>query len=71
LKNSMTTKLFATKLKKAREEKGYSQKELGLRVGLSDKSISIYEKGSVYPPISNLLRIAKELDKPVGYFFEN
>jgi transcriptional regulator with XRE-family HTH domain len=67
----MTTKLFATKLKKAREEKGYSQKELGLRVGLSDKSISIYEKGSVYPPISNLLRIAKELDKPVGYFFEN
>ncbi|NMC08767.1 helix-turn-helix transcriptional regulator [Candidatus Microgenomates bacterium] len=67
----MTTKLFATKLKNAREEKGYSQKELGLRVGLSDKSISIYEKGSVYPPISNLLRIAKELDKPVGYFFEN
>jgi len=67
----MNTELFAKKLKEAREEKGYSQKELGLRVGLSDKSISIYEKGSVYPPISNLLRIAKELNKTVGYFFED
>lgn len=67
----MNTKIFAEKLKTAREEKGYSQKELGVRVGLSDKSISIYEKGAVYPPVSNLLKIAKELNKPVGYFLEN
>jgi transcriptional regulator with XRE-family HTH domain len=66
----MTPKIFAKKLKKAREDIGFSQKELGMRVGLSDKSISIYEKGTVYPPISNLLKMAKELGKEVKEFFE-
>lgn len=67
----MTPKILAKRLKEAREEIGYSQKELGLRVGLSDKSISIYEKGTVYPPISNLLRMAKELKKEISYFFKD
>ena len=59
----MNTKIFAKRLKKAREEKGISQKSLGMIVGLSDKSISMYERGNVYPPISNLLKISKELGK--------
>ncbi len=67
----MNTKLFAQRLKKAREEMGYSQKMLGVRVGLSDKSISMYEKGTVYPPVTNLLKIAKELHKDIGYFLED
>lgn len=66
----MTPKIMAQKLKIAREEMGYSQRSLGLRVGLSDKSISIYEQGNVYPPISNLIKIAKELKKEIGYFFD-
>jgi len=44
---------------------------LGVRVGLSDKAISMYEKGTVYPPVTNLLKIAKELDKDIGYFLED
>ena len=67
----MNTKIFAKRLKKAREEKGISQKSLGMIVGLSDKSISMYERGSVYPPISNLLKISKELGKKVGYFLDD
>ncbi|HAM37121.1 MAG: Transcriptional regulator, XRE family [candidate division WS6 bacterium GW2011_GWC1_36_11] len=67
----MTPKLFAKRLKLAREEYGYSQKQLGLRIGLSDKSISIYEKGAVYPPVSNLMRIAKELKKDLDYFLKD
>lgn len=67
----MTPKIFAKRLREAREESGYSQKQLGLRVGLSDKSISIYEKGSVYPPVSNLIRIAKELKKDVEHFLKD
>jgi transcriptional regulator with XRE-family HTH domain len=67
----MTPKIFAKRLKLAREEYGYSQKQLGLRVGLSDKSISIYEKGVVYPPVSNLIRISKELKKDVEYFLKD
>lgn len=64
----MTTKIFAQRLKKARLEKKLTQRELAIRVGLSDKSISIYENGKAYPPIGNLLMIAKELDKDVTYF---
>jgi len=67
----MTPKICAKRLRKAREEVGYSQKQLGLRVGLSDKSISMYEKGTVYPPISNLLKIAKELKKEISYFVQD
>ena len=67
----MNTKLFANRFRKAREEMGYSQRSLGIRVGLSDKSISMYEKGSVYPPVGNLLKIAKELKKNISYFLED
>ncbi len=67
----MNTKTFAQRLREAREEMGYSQKMLGVRVGLSDKSISMYEKGTVYPPVTNLLKIAKELNKDIGYFLED
>ncbi len=67
----MTPRIFARKLREAREEIGYSQKQLGLRVGLSDKSISMYEKGTVYPPVSNLLKISKELKKEVEYFLKD
>ena len=67
----MTPRIFARKLREAREEIGYSQKQLGLRVGLSDKSISMYEKGTVYPPVSNLLKIAKELKKSASDFLQD
>jgi len=67
----MNTRIFAQRLREAREQKGYSQKTLGMRVGLSDKSISMYEKGTVYPPVGNLLKIAKELDKDISYFLED
>lgn len=66
----MNTKIFAKRLRFARESMGFSQKQLGIRVGLSDKSISMYEKGIVYPPVSNLLKIAKELKKDISYFLE-
>jgi transcriptional regulator with XRE-family HTH domain len=66
----VNTKLFAKRLKDARKDAGFSQMQLGMRVGLSDKSISMYEKGTVYPPVSNLLKIAKELKKDISYFLK-
>ncbi len=67
----MNVEIFSKRFKQARIDKGYSQKQLGMRVGLSDKSISMYEKGTVYPPISNLLKIAKELDKDISFFLSD
>ncbi len=67
----MNTKIFADRLRKSRIEKGLTQRELAIRVGLSDKSISIYENGKAYPPVSNLLMIAKELEKDIAYFLSD
>ena len=60
--------IFAKKLRKARELKGLSQRELGLLTGLSDKSISAYEQGRVMPPLDILPKLAKQLDQPLSYF---
>lgn len=67
----MTTKIFSERLKKARLEKKLTQRELAIRVGLSDKSISIYENEKAYPPIGNLLMISKELGKDISYFLSD
>ncbi len=66
--SSNIRKIFAKKLQKAREQKGMSQRELGLLTGLSDKSISAYEQGRVLPPLDILPKLAKHLEQPVAYF---
>ena len=61
---------LASHIKKAREDAHISQKELGGNIGVSDKSISSYEKGRSIPPIKKLRKIAEETNKPLGYFTE-
>ncbi len=63
-------KLLAQRLRAARLNKGFSQRDLALMTGLSDKSISAYEKGKVVPPLEVLVKLARNLDKPVSYFLE-
>jgi len=61
---------FAERLKIARETKNISQRKLGMLLGLSDKAISAYESGRTYPPLDTLLKMSKELGKPVNYFLD-
>ena len=61
---------LASRIKKAREDAHISQRELGGSIGVSDKSISSYEKGRSIPPIKKLKEIAKKTNKPLGYFTE-
>lgn len=61
---------FSKRLKTAREVKNISQRKLGMILGLSDKAISAYESGRTYPPLDTLIKMAKELDKPVSYFLD-
>lgn len=61
---------IATRIRGAREEKGISQRKLGMILGLSDKAISAYEAGRTYPPLDTLFKLSKELGKPVSYFIE-
>ncbi len=61
---------LASRIKRAREDAHISQKELGGSIGVSDKSISSYEKGRSIPPIKKLKKIAKKTNKPLSYFTE-
>ncbi len=56
------------KLKQARKEAGYSQKELASVLKLSDKAISSYEVGRAEPNLETLQAISQATYKPIDYF---
>ena len=59
---------FGEKVKELREAKGFSQPELGRRVGVSTRTIASYEAGKSYPTQREVYdRLAKELDVDVNY----
>ena len=47
------------KLKKVREEKGFTQAEIAEYLGLSRQAISQWERGIAYPDIDNLMLLCK------------
>ncbi len=63
-------KKLAVRIKLARESSHISQRELGESIGVSDKSISSYEKARSMPPIEKLKKIASKTNKPILFFTE-
>jgi transcriptional regulator with XRE-family HTH domain len=59
---------LAQRIRQARESVHISQKELGENIGVSDKSISSYEKGRSMPSFEKLKKIASITKKPITYF---
>lgn len=58
------------KIQRAREEAGLSQGELASRLGYTQAALSNYELGRRQPGFAKLELIARELGKPLSYFFE-
>lgn len=58
--------MFQDALKRAREAKGMSQKELARRIGVSQSTVGMWESGKNRPEMRNLERIASALDVPMG-----
>ena len=59
---------LSKRIRSARENAHLSQHELGKSIGVSDKSISAYEKGRSQPPLENLRKIADATHHPLTYF---
>lgn len=59
------------KLKKSRNEKGMSLRELAAKVELSASFLSQIEQGKTSPSIENLKKIANTLDVRVSYLIED
>jgi transcriptional regulator with XRE-family HTH domain len=64
---------FSRRLKVARWEKGITQQELGIRIGLdvgaANSRMNHYENGRHAPDFETAKKIAAELDVPVTYFY--
>jgi transcriptional regulator with XRE-family HTH domain len=63
--------ILAKRIRAARENAHLSQHALGNSIGLSDKSISAYEKGRSQPPLENLRKIADATNHPLNYFTQD
>jgi len=66
----MDAKKLGKKIKVARVEADLNQTELAHKIRAKQKSISRYETGVSLPSISTLVKIAKVLKKPAGYFLD-
>ena len=66
----MDAKKLGKKIKVARVELDLNQSQLAEKIGAKQKSISRYENGLSVPTIETLVKIAKVLRKPAGYFID-
>ncbi len=58
-------------INRARKLAKLSQKELGNKLSISDKTISAYESGRAIPPVPTLQKIAEITKQPIDIFFQN
>lgn len=58
------------KLRLIREERGFSQRELAQRAGISTNAISLIERDENSPSVSTLQNLAAALDIKMSYFFD-
>jgi transcriptional regulator with XRE-family HTH domain len=67
-RRKMLMEELGKKIRIARLEAGLSQMQVGVSLGLTDKTISGYEAGRISPPFDKLLMIADLFKKPITYF---
>ena len=66
----MDTRKLGKKIKLARVERDLTQTQLAEKINAKQKSISRYETGASLPSIETLVKLAKALKKPAGYFLD-
>lgn len=59
---------LAQRIRNARKQSHLSQAALAKGIGVSDKSISSYEKARSIPPFVKLKKIAEQTHHPISYF---
>lgn len=69
--NKKTQKEIGKRIRKARRDLDYSQAALGQMLGVSDKTVAAWEKGTNEVGSATLTEIAKYLKRPVSYFYSD
>jgi DNA-binding XRE family transcriptional regulator len=68
-KNAKLPKVLGKKIQKQRNVLGYTQEELGDKVGISRAYMGYIEQGRYAPSLEVLEKIAKALKSPISDFF--
>jgi len=67
-KKSLMIKDLGKRIRMARDEARMSQLQVGVSLGVTDKTISGYESGRIAPPIDKLIQLADLFKKPITFF---
>ncbi|MCP3942610.1 MAG: helix-turn-helix domain-containing protein [Desulfobacteraceae bacterium] len=70
-KESILSKGFPKKLKGLRTKKGWSQGQLGKKIGADLQRISKYERGVMWPTMELMVRLAKVFDVSVDFLIRD
>jgi len=62
---------FKDVLKQLRTSKNWTQKDLALQIGVSQNTISMYEKGNREPDMERLAEFARLFDVDMNYLLES
>lgn len=54
--------MYGKRIRQARKEKGLTQKQLADKVYIHQNMISAYERGTIVPPFTTVIAIAKVLE---------
>lgn len=64
----MYREVFPSRIKKARKETGFTQKEVAEETGIPYSTIAKYEVGKLEPDLEKLGILADFYNKPADYF---
>lgn len=61
--------IIARNIRCARDERGLSQRQLSVLMGVGEMQVSRWERGVVSPSHSNLTKLAAALELDAGWFY--
>lgn len=67
MQDSSIRKAFGERVKQLRKEKGWTQKELGNKIGVTYAQLNKYEGGTNAPPLDKLQALASALETSIDY----
>ena len=66
----MTPVLFGARIAQLRDEAGYTQQRLAIIVGVSQATMSDWERGVTFPTWRNLNKLSRGLGVAIGELFD-
>ena len=63
-------KIYGQRIKQGRILRGFSQEQLGKKIGITRQAISNCEKDTISLNMANLLKVSEILELPLSFFYK-